>query len=62
MSRYDEVLAQLEAIAAQLDDFAYDDVRTAIAEGATARPASDRKLSQARRAIEKAATILRNLD
>lgn len=62
MSRYDEVLAQLEAIAAQLDDFAYDDVRTAIAEGATARPSSDRKLSQARRAIEKAATILRNLD
>jgi hypothetical protein len=62
VSRYDEVLAQLEAIAAQLDDFAYDDVRTAIAEGATARPASDRKLSQARRAIEKAATILRNLD
>lgn len=61
MSRFDDVVAQLESIAARLDDIAYDDLRAAAAQGATSRPESDKKLVQARRAIEKATMILREL-
>jgi hypothetical protein len=61
VSRFDDVVAQLESIAARLDDIAYDDLRAAAAQGATSRPESDKKLVQARRAIEKATMILREL-
>ena len=53
---------RLEAIVADLDELALDRLRAAAADGATDRPASDRELVKARRAVEKAAHILRRLD
>jgi hypothetical protein len=61
MSRYDELAAQLRAIAGELDDVALDVLTEAVADGAIARPAEDRTLTQARRAVEKAATLLESL-
>jgi len=37
-------------------------LREAIADGRTTRPESDKTLTQARRAVEKAAHLLRSLD
>jgi hypothetical protein len=53
---------RLESIVADLDELAFDRLRSAAADGATARPASDKELVKARRAVEKAAHILRRLD
>ncbi len=61
MTRYDELADRLESIVADLDELAFDQLREAVADGATARPASDKELARARRAAEKAAQILRSL-
>ncbi|MBG7603911.1 MAG: hypothetical protein IZT58_04635 [Actinobacteria bacterium] len=62
MADYDQLVDRLESIATDLDEMAFDQLREAVADGEVARPASDKKLMQARRAIEKAAVILRQLD
>ena len=62
MADYDNLADRLESIAMDLDEMAFDQLREAVAEGEVVRPASDKKLMQARRAIEKAALILRQLD
>ena len=62
MSRYAELAARLDEISAELDDLAFDLLQIAIADGATARPADDKTLTQARRAVEKAARLLETLD
>jgi hypothetical protein len=59
---YSIFVDRLEAIAADLDELAFDRLREAVAEGEIERPADDKKLMQARRAIEKAAALLRQLD
>jgi hypothetical protein len=59
--RYDELAAQLRGIAGELDDVALDVLTEAVADGATARPPEDKTLTQARRAVEKAATLLESL-
>jgi hypothetical protein len=59
---YATFVERLEAIAADLDEMAFDRLREAVADGEVARPADDKKLMQARRAIEKAAAVLRQLD
>jgi hypothetical protein len=59
---YAPFVDRLEAIAADLDELAFDRLREAVAEGEVERPADDKKLMQARRAIEKAAAVLRQLD
>jgi hypothetical protein len=59
---YAPFVDRLEAIAADLDEMAFDRLREAVAEGEVERPADDKKLMQARRAIEKAAAVLRQLD
>ncbi len=61
MTRYDDLVGRLDAIAAELDDLAFDHLREAAAEG-RGRPEDDRRLMQARRAIDKAAGLLRQLD
>jgi hypothetical protein len=53
---------RLESIVADLDEVAFDRLREAVADGATTRPADDKELVKARRAVEKAAHILRRLD
>jgi len=62
MGDYARLVDQLEAIGAELDDIAFDRLREALADGELARPVDDKKLMQARRAIEKAAVVLRQLD
>ena len=62
MGEYATIVERLESVAADLDELAFDRLREAVADGETTRPAEDKKLMQARRAIEKAAAVLRQLD
>ncbi len=59
---YASLVERLESIADDLDEMAFDRLREAVADGEVARPADDKKLMQARRAIEKASAVLRQLD
>jgi hypothetical protein len=59
---YASLVERLESIAADLDELAFDRLREAVADGELTRPPDDKKLMQARRAIEKAAAVLRQLD
>jgi hypothetical protein len=58
---YDHFADRLDAIAEELDETMFDQLRQAAArkEG---RPADDKRLTQARRAIEKASHLLRDTD
>ncbi len=62
MTRYDDLAERLEAIGAELDELSFDLLQQAVADGRTERPAADRTLTQARRAVEKAAGLLRQLE
>ncbi|MGB3733402.1 MAG: hypothetical protein WA964_00495 [Ilumatobacter sp.] len=62
MSDLDGLAEQLANIAEQLDEMAFDQLREAVAAGAMERPTTDKRLMQARRAIEKAAHLLRSMD
>ena len=55
---FDDLAEQLDAIAAELDDRAFELLREAAAER-SGRPADDKRLTQDRRAVEKAAHLLR---
>lgn len=61
MGEYDGLVERLEAIAADIDEIAFDRLREAVADGDASRPVDDKKLMQARRAVEKAAGVLRQL-
>jgi hypothetical protein len=61
VSAYGELASRLRDIAGELDDVALDVLNRAVAEGATSRPPDDKALTQARRAVEKAATLLESL-
>jgi hypothetical protein len=61
MTRYQELAERLEAIGVELDELSFDLLQQAVADGATQRPVADRTLTQARRAVEKAAGLLRRL-
>lgn len=52
---------RLDAVVADLDEIAFDRLREAVADGETERPVSDKELVKARRAVEKAAMIVRRL-
>ena len=54
----DEVLAQLQAIEERLRDLAYDRLRAATEDGDVEAAADEKKLLQARRAVERAITAL----
>jgi len=62
VSEYGQLVERLESIAADLDEIAFDRLREAVADGEVTRPVDDKKLMQARRAIEKAVGVLRQLD
>jgi hypothetical protein len=59
LERREEIATRLDSIAEELAELAMDALRQAIDDGATARPDAERRLSQARRAVEKAAGVLR---
>ena len=52
---------RLTTIGEDLDQLAFDRLRVASEDGATERPSGDKELVRARRAVEKAVTILRTL-
>ena len=53
---------RLEAIGEELDEIAFDRLRMAAADGQRTRPDEDRELTKARRAVEKAVSVLRGID
>jgi len=55
---YDRLADRLEAIIEELDEVMFDQLREAAAAKA-GRPADDKRLAQARRALEKASHLLR---
>lgn len=59
MSDLAGIADRLDAIVEELDEIAFDRLREAAGSGATQRPASDRELAKARRAVEKASAVLR---
>ena len=54
----EHIRTQLEQIAEELDDLAMSALRDAVEEGATARPEEEKKLTRARRSVERAISIL----
>lgn len=58
---YETYAERLDQIADDLDEVAFDQLREASADGEIERPASDKTLMQARRAIAKAAYLLRTI-
>ncbi len=61
MSDYEAFADRLAALAEEIDELAFDRLREAAADGELVRPVSDKRLMQARRSIEKAAHLLREL-
>lgn len=59
---FDDIRARLEAIAEELADLALVRLRESIDAGGTELPVDERRLTRARRAVEKAAAILREPD
>ena len=62
MADYGQLADRLQAVGEEIDEIAFDRLREAVADGDLVRPPDDKRLMQARRAIEKAAAILRGLD
>ena len=58
---YQALVERIEAIALDIDEMSFDQLREASADGEVRRPASDRQLMQARRALDKAANALRSI-
>jgi hypothetical protein len=54
----DELVAQLQTIEERLRDLAYDRLRVAAEDGDAEAAADEKKLLQARRAVERAITAL----
>lgn len=57
--RLAELADRLEALGEELADLAIDEIRGAIRAGAAKRPAREKRLTQARRAVDKAVHLLR---
>jgi hypothetical protein len=62
MGDYARIAEQLEQISDELDELAFDQLREAVADGEVERPPSDKTLMQARRAIGRAAHLLRSIE
>jgi len=56
--RIDDIRGRLDGIAEEIAELAIDVLRQAIDDGAAKRPPEERQLTQARRAVEKAARLL----
>ena len=59
---FDEIRQRLETIAEELADLAIQRLRESIDAGGTELPVDERRLTRARRAVEKAIGILREPD
>jgi hypothetical protein len=61
VTRYQDIAERLRGIVEELDEASFELLHDAVASGETKRPHADKTLTQARRAIEKAATLLDTL-
>ncbi|MGA0117696.1 MAG: hypothetical protein ACO3JF_04815 [Ilumatobacteraceae bacterium] len=59
MNQLDDIMSRLESIAGELNDASMRVLSEAIEAGETSRPPLEKKISQARRAVEKALQHLR---
>ena len=59
---FDEIRSRLEAIAEELADLAIQQLRESIDVGGDELPVDERRLTRARRAVEKAAYLLAEPD
>ena len=59
---FQDIRERLEAIAGELSDLAMERLRESIDAGGTELPVDERRLTRARRAVEKAAAILAEPD
>ncbi|CAN5480979.1 hypothetical protein BH23ACT3_BH23ACT3_09310 [soil metagenome] len=59
--RLDELASRLDAVVAELDDIALEVLREASADNAGERPVLDKRLTQARRATERASHLVRTI-
>lgn len=59
---FDDIRARLDGIAEELADLAMERLRQSIDAGGAELPVDERRLTRARRAVEKAAAILREPD
>lgn len=59
---FDDIADRLDAIAEELAETALNELSSAIRRGDQKRPAAERSLTQARRALGKATHLLRNID
>jgi hypothetical protein len=59
---FDDIRGRLEAISEELADLALARLRDSIDAGGSELPVDERRLTRARRAVEKAAAILRERD
>ena len=59
--RFDDIADRLDAIAEDLAECAMSELSSAIRRGEQKRPAVERSLTQARRAVEKATHLLRSI-
>lgn len=60
--RFASLADRLDAISEEIAETALTELKSAVRRGEQKRPATERTLTQARRAVEKAAHLLRNLD
>lgn len=58
---FDDVVSQLEAISETLGERSFDLLREAVASKSGQRPAAEKSITQARRAIDKAIHLLTGL-
>jgi hypothetical protein len=61
MNDYAGLAGRLRSVLDDIDELAFDQLREAVADGATSRPASDKELAKARRSVEKAVRVLEML-
>ena len=59
---FDDIRRRLEAIAEELGDLAIERLRESIDAGGSELPVDERRLTRARRAVEKAVTVLQEPD
>jgi len=59
---FESLAERLDAVSEEIAEAAVHELKGALRSGATKRPARERTLTQARRAVEKAAHLLRNLE
>ena len=59
---FDDIRGRLEAIAEELADLAMQRLRDSIDAGGTELPVDEKRLTRARRAVEKAANLLQEPD